>query len=74
MAEFDAELKKEVLSAPRPFVYQVGLSDEGTLSSIARLFYNDGGKWKMIYEANKGTIKDPNVIRAGQKLTIPDLK
>ena len=43
-----------------------------TLGSIAQQELGNGGRWTEIYEANKDTIKDPNLIYVGQKLTIPD--
>ena len=36
--------------------------------------YGNGNLWRKIYEANKDKIKDPNIIRKGQRLTIPSLK
>lgn len=43
-----------------------------TLYSIARMYYNgDHTKWKVIYEANRADISDPNKIRVGQRLIIP---
>jgi nucleoid-associated protein YgaU len=39
--------------------------------SIARQFYNDASKYKLIQEANK--IDDPNHIVVGQKLVIPEI-
>jgi len=42
-----------------------------TLSKIAKALTGDLNNWKAIYEANKDTIKDPNVIRPGQVLRIP---
>ena len=41
------------------------------LWSIAQKVYGDGKLWKIIYEANKGIIASPEVIRAGQVLSIP---
>lgn len=43
-----------------------------TLGSIAQQELGSGARWNEIYEANKDTIKDPNLIYVGQKLTIPD--
>jgi len=45
-----------------------------SLSKIAKLAYDDGGKYMPIFEANKDILKDPNMIHPGQKLTIPNLK
>ena len=42
-----------------------------SLWKIAEKHYGDGTRWKEIYRANKDRIKDPDVIRRGQKLRIP---
>jgi nucleoid-associated protein YgaU len=42
-----------------------------TLYSLARRFYSDQAKWKVILEANRAAIPNPDVIRVGQVLTIP---
>ena len=42
-----------------------------TLWKIAERYYGDGSLYPKIFEANKDTLKDPNLIRAGQKLRIP---
>ena len=41
------------------------------LSKLAQKYLGSANKWRVIYEANKGTIKDPNLIYIGQTLTIP---
>jgi len=44
-----------------------------SLSKIAKDVYDDGGKYMKIYEANKSTIGDnPNLIKPGQKLVLPN--
>ena len=43
-----------------------------SLSKIAKRFYGDASKWKLIHEANKDQIKDPDLIHPGQVFTIPD--
>lgn len=43
-----------------------------TLSKIATREYGDASKWKRIYEANKDTIKNPDLIYPGQTFKIPD--
>jgi nucleoid-associated protein YgaU len=44
-----------------------------SLSKIAKDVYDDGGKYMKIYEANKATIGDnPNLIKPGQKLVLPN--
>ena len=50
--------------------YRVKRGD--TLWSIAEEMYGKGKRWKKIYEANKGTLSDPNKLYAGQILIIPN--
>jgi len=54
-------------SSSRTYVVVKGDS----LSKIAKREYGDANKWRAIYEANKGSIKDPDLIYPGQELTIP---
>jgi nucleoid-associated protein YgaU len=42
-----------------------------TLSKLAQNYYGDASLYPKIFEANKDTPKDPNMIRVGQKLRIP---
>jgi nucleoid-associated protein YgaU len=42
-----------------------------SLSKIAAREYGDANKWRLIYEANKNLIKDPDLIYPGQELKIP---
>ena len=41
------------------------------LSKIAQQYYGDPGLYTTIFEANRDRLKDPNLIRIGQKLRIP---
>lgn len=41
------------------------------LSKIAKRTLNDGTLWEQIYELNKETIKNPNLIYPGQKIVLP---
>jgi acetyl esterase/lipase/phage tail protein X len=43
-----------------------------TLSKISYKYYGSTGKWRKIFEANRGTVKDANMVRPGTKLVIPD--
>jgi nucleoid-associated protein YgaU len=43
-----------------------------SLSKIAKREYGDANKWRRIYEANRGLIKDPDLIYPGQLLSIPE--
>ncbi|HSJ07224.1 MAG TPA: LysM peptidoglycan-binding domain-containing protein [Longimicrobiales bacterium] len=42
-----------------------------TLSGIAKREYGDAGQWKRIFEANRDTINNPDLIHPGQELRIP---
>jgi nucleoid-associated protein YgaU len=43
-----------------------------SLSKIAKLAYDDAKKYMKIFEANKDQLKDPDLIKPGQKLKIPN--
>jgi nucleoid-associated protein YgaU len=43
-----------------------------TLSKVAKHYYGDANKYMKIFEANKDQLKDPNMIKVGQVLRIPD--
>jgi nucleoid-associated protein YgaU len=42
-----------------------------TLSKISKQFYGDSNEYMRIFYANRETLKDPDKIQVGQKLTIP---
>jgi nucleoid-associated protein YgaU len=42
-----------------------------SLSKIAKHHYGESSGWKRIFEANRDTIKDPDLIHPGQVLHIP---
>lgn len=42
-----------------------------TLSGIAKQYYGNAGQYMKIFEANKDILKDPDLIKPGQKLKIP---
>lgn len=60
-------------TAPKPQqperTYTVQKGD--SLSKIAKALYGSAGKWKVIYEANKDSIKNPDLIYPGQVFRIP---
>ncbi len=51
-------------------VYEVKPGD--TLSKIAKHFLGDANRYQAIFELNTDQLKDPNMIRVGQKLKIPN--
>jgi len=42
-----------------------------TLSKIAKTHLDDAKRYMEIFNANKDILKDPNLIKVGQKLVIP---
>jgi nucleoid-associated protein YgaU len=44
-----------------------------SLSKIAKREYGDAQQWRRIFEANRDTIKDPDLIYPGQVFQIPDV-
>jgi nucleoid-associated protein YgaU len=42
-----------------------------SLSKIAKRHYGDANRWQKIFDANRDQIKDPDLIKPGQKLKIP---
>jgi nucleoid-associated protein YgaU len=55
---------------PPPRTYTVAPGD--SLSKIAQHQYGNANLWSKIYEANKDTVKNPDLIHPGQQLIIPD--
>jgi LysM repeat protein len=43
-----------------------------TLSKLAKRYLGDANAYMKIFEANKDILKDPNMIKVGQQLTIPN--
>ena len=59
-------------SAETPKTYKVKEGD--SLSKISKKVYGKASKWTTIYEANSDKIKDPNKLKTGIVLVIPELK
>jgi len=63
---------KDPLPTPDGLIHTVEKGD--TLSKIARTYLGNGNLWGRIFEINKDTIANPNKIRIGQKIKIPNVK
>jgi nucleoid-associated protein YgaU len=60
------------IQADRKDVYGVHMVTAGdTLSKLAKQYLGDSSRYMELFNANKGTLTDPNMIKVGQKLTIP---
>ncbi len=51
-------------------VWEVQSGD--TLGKIAKSAYDNAGAYMKIFEANRSILSDPNVIKVGQKLVLPN--
>jgi nucleoid-associated protein YgaU len=72
MAENPAEKSEkltEVAASKDGYTVQNG----DTLERIARKLFNDGRKWRSLYEWNREQIADPSRLRVGQTLKVKDV-
>ena len=58
-----------LIAKEEPKTYVVKKGD--TLQKISDKMYGTTKRWKEIYEANKATLKSPDIITPGQEITIP---
>lgn len=58
--------------APEPIerIYEVVAGD--TLGAIAQRYYGQAGQYMKIFEANRDILDNPDLIKVGQKLKIPE--
>jgi len=63
------EAAEEGAAPSAPATYTVRSGD--SLWKISARLCGDGARWRELYEANRGALHDPNVLRAGQVLEVP---
>ena len=63
----NAKAPKESGPAPQ---HEYTVQNGDTLERIARKVYNDGRKWRDLYEWNRDQLSDPGHLRAGQTLKL----
>ena len=56
--------------APKVKTYTVAAGD--SLTKIAKEFYGNANAYNRIFEANRDKLSDPDKIKVGQELVIPD--
>jgi len=66
--DYSAYYQKEKIRTNRFHI----VKEDQTLSEIAAKYYGAKSEWKTIYKANKAKIPDPDSIRPGTKLIIPN--
>jgi len=65
------ETKESVESEIKVSTKEYIVKPNDTLSKIAQNEYGGAHRWKYLYEFNKDRIKNPNKLKAGQKILIP---
>lgn len=74
VSETANEQIEENSSASNAEVTEYVVVKNDSLWNIAVKTYGDGYKWVQIRDANKNLISNPNIIHAGNKLVLPNLK
>ena len=64
-------VKASVANSNRCITHKIKAND--SLFKLAKRYYNDGSKWDRIYQANKNSMPNPNSLKIGQELHIPDI-
>ena len=67
-----AEALENAQSTPQTPVSAVTVQPGSTLWAIARDNYGDGTLYVRVFEANRDSIRDPDLIYPGQVFTVPD--
>lgn len=57
----------------KPAVRAHHVQQNETLSDISKKYYGTVRHWRLIYEHNKSVLPNPNVVREGVRIVIPDL-
>ncbi len=76
-------IKKDGGENPTDLVAEINITDNSiygihtvesgdTLSKIAKSAYGDANSYMKIFEANRDKLNDPNMIKVGQELVIPN--
>jgi nucleoid-associated protein YgaU len=69
-----AKAKKQPATEAKKVIKKHVVVSGDTLSGIAKKYYDDAGKYMVIYKANKELIGDnPDLIQPGMDLVIPEL-
>ncbi|MFA6320347.1 MAG: OmpA family protein [Candidatus Omnitrophota bacterium] len=67
LVEEQQQVVSEVKVSQKEYIIQ----KDDSLWKIAKKEMGSGNRWKYLYELNKDRIKDPNKLKAGQKIIIP---
>lgn len=61
----------DVVEVAKPSFTEYKIEKNDTLQKISQKFYGTVKRWNEIYQANKDVIKDPNRIKPGKTIRIP---
>lgn len=64
---FESIYREQTYQAQKFYVVRRG----DTLSKISRIYYGTPNKWYKIYEANRDVLDNPDMLKPGSKLRIP---
>ena len=70
LSDITLNLSVDPSLAPKQKTYTVAAGD--SLSKIAKQFYGNANEYNKIFEANRNVLSDPNMVKVGQQLVIPD--
>ena len=70
LSDITLNLSVDPSLTPKQKTYTVAAGD--SLSKIAKQYYGNVNQYMKIYEANRNVLNDPNVVKIGQVLVIPD--
>ncbi len=71
--ESPSDLMADIKVANTSIYHKHTVKSGESLSKIAKHYYGDPMKYKAIFEANTGILKNPDVIHPDQELVIPNL-
>jgi len=71
--ESPSDVKANISVADASVYHRHTVKGGESLSKIAKHYYGDPMKYKQIFEANTGILKNPDVIHPDQELVIPNL-
>ncbi len=67
LIEKEEQIESEIKVSTKEYTIKKG----DTLSGIAKEQLGNASRWKYLYDLNKDKIKNPNKLKAGQKIIIP---
>jgi len=67
LVEEEKKVESEIKVTTKEYIIQ----KDDSLWKIAKKELGNGNRWKYLYELNKDKIKNPNKLKAGQKIIIP---